>query len=372
MTREYFEGWFKNICICGPNYKVFFPKFYEALTLYKFISENYNVHSGKLFFDSTQGNELIKTDIISKKNFKTLQKVIQQINSGNAYVYDKQTLSTIWSDGKNNIESSCHYYFVKEKNSFNVKMKKENEIYENDFKYGEVFSPSISYHNREDHCYRVIRLAKINTFSQIKPQTLKKMDFVPLNIRDKSEPKLELFNFEINTNKIEHAFYVNVQNDDDENIKNYFKNNLNLNLNYMEKYDYQIKEQEENKFVYIGRNKATRANNGWIGLSKGVNLVSEKFKNGHYHTHFYGQYFSNLFDLIGKSFKCSCYLLKNGKRVKNCGEYFTFNKTVRFHDFTYYIEGKRKVCGDSNYDEYSLVIGTFYTKKGKTKRFHII
>jgi len=370
MPREYFEGWFRNICICKPNYKEFFPKVYDALTLYKYISEYYNVDSGKLLFDSTQGNELIKTDIISKKNFKTLQKVIQQINSGNAYVYDKQTLSTIWSDGKNNIESSCHYYFVKEKNSFNVKMKKENEIYENDFKYGEVFSPSISYHNREDHCYRVIRLAKINTFSQIKPQALKKRDFVPLNISTYSEPKFEFFTFEINTNKNEHAFNINEQNNDDENKNNYFKNKLNLN--YMEKYDYQIKEQEENKFVYIRSDKTINVKDGWSDISKGVNLVSEIYKNGHYHTHFYGNNYSNLFSLKGKRFKCSCYFLKNGKRIKDCGEYFTFNKTVRFYDCVYSIEEKIKFCIGSNYDEYSLVKGKFYTKIKKSKRFHII
>ena len=378
MPREYFEGWFRNICICEPNYKEFFPKVYEALTLYKCISEYYNVDSGKLFFDSTQGNELIKTDIISKKNFKTLQKVIQQINSDNAYVYDKQTLSTIWSDGKNNIESSCHYYFVKEKNSFNVKMKKENEISENVFNYGEVFSPSISYHNREDHCYRVIRLTKINSFSQIKPQALKKIDFVPINKRSISEPKfdLNLFKFEINTIEIEHEinerYYVNEQNNDDENNKNYFKNKLNLNLNYMEKYNYQIKEKEENKFVYIGSDKTTNIKDGWVDISKGLNLVSKIYNNGHYHTHFYGDNYSDLFSLIGKSFKCSCYLLKNGKIVKYCGKYFTFNKTVRFYDCVYSIEGKIKFCKGSNYDEYSLVKEKIYTKIGKSKRFHII
>ena len=219
MPREYFEGWFRNICICEPNYKEFFPKVYEALTLYKCISEYYNVDSGKLFFDSTQGNELIKTDIISKKDFKTLQKVIQQINSDKAYVYDKQTFSIIWSDGKNNIESSCHYYFVKEKNSFNVKMKKENEISENDFKNGEVFSSSISYHNREDHCYRVIRLNKINSFSKKKHQAYNMEDLVSFdfnaipNLNTKSEAWIKLCELENNTKEIEHEI-SNKYNDD--------------------------------------------------------------------------------------------------------------------------------------------------------------
>ena len=376
MPREYFEGWFRNICICEPNYKEFFPKVYEALTLYKFISEYYNVDSGKLLFDSTQGNELIKTDIISKKDFKTLQKVIQQINSDKAYVYDKQTLSTIWSDGKNNIESSCNYYFVKEKNSFNVKMKKENEISENDFKNGEVFSSSISYHNREDHCYRVIRLNKINSFSKKKHQAYNKEDLVSLdfnaiaNLNTKSGALIELYELEKNTKEIELG--ISDEYNDDENNENYYKNKLNLDLKYMEKYDYQIKEQEENKFVYKGRDKTTSINDGWIDISKGVNLVSEIYNNDHYHTHFYGQYYSDLFSLIGKRFKCSCYLIKNGKRIKNCGVYFTFKKTVRFHDFAYTIEGKRKFCNDSNFDEYSLVKGKFYTKIRKSKRFHII
>jgi len=140
----------------------------------------------------------------------------------------------------------------------------------------------------------------------------------------------------------------------------------------MEKYNYQIKEKEENKFVYIGSDKTTNIKDGWVDISKGVNLVSKIYKNGHYHTHFYGNNYSNLFSLIGKSFKCSCYLLKNGKIVKYCGEYFTFNKTVRFYDCVYSIEGKIKFCKGSNYHEYSLVKEKIYTKIRKNKRFHII
>ena len=174
MPREYFEGWFRNICICKPNYKEYFPKVYDALTLYKVISDYYKIDSGKSFFDSTQSNELIKTDIISKENLESLKKVIQKINSNYSYVYDKESLSTIWYDGTNNIESSCDYFFVKENNSFNVKMKKKKEITEKDFNAGQVFSPSISYHNRKDHCYRIIRLKQINSFKKIKPKNLTK------------------------------------------------------------------------------------------------------------------------------------------------------------------------------------------------------
>lgn len=144
MPKEYFEGWFRNICICKPNYKKNFPKIYNTLNIYKAISKYYKLDSGKFFFETTQGKELIKTDITSKENLKNLKKIIHHINSNFIYVYDKQLLSTIWSSGKNNFESSNNYYFVNDNNSFNVKLKKKNEISENDFKYGNVYSPLIT------------------------------------------------------------------------------------------------------------------------------------------------------------------------------------------------------------------------------------
>ena len=104
MPREYFEGWFRDITICFPNYEKYYPKANEALNLYKAISDYYNISSGICFFDTKYGNEMIKTDIISKDKFESLKKIIVPIKSDFTYVYGKQNLETIWSDGKDNIK----------------------------------------------------------------------------------------------------------------------------------------------------------------------------------------------------------------------------------------------------------------------------
>ena len=104
MPREYFEGWFRDITICIPNYEKYYPKANEALNLYKAISDYSIISSGICFFDTKYGNEMIKTDIISKDKFESLKKIIDPIKSDFTYVYGKQNLETIWSDGKDNIK----------------------------------------------------------------------------------------------------------------------------------------------------------------------------------------------------------------------------------------------------------------------------
>ena len=322
MPREYFEGWFRDISICKPNYKKYFPKVYDALELYKAFSDYYKIDSAKCFFDSTQGNELIKTDIISKENLESLKKIIQQRKTKYSYIYDKETLSTIWSDGNDNFEISCDYYFVKNNNSFNVKFKKKEEINEIDFCSGEVFSPSISYHNRLNSCYRIIRLNKVKSLDEIKPKLVPKVSY-------------ELFpNFNIPSN--------------------IFEKNLEKDLKYMEKFDDEIKEFIKNKFIFIKNGLVARNNNEWINISQGVNLLSDEYIDNHYHVHFYGKNYNNLFDLIGKSFKCSCYFIENGRTVKYCNKYFTFKSKVQFFDCIYYIDGIKKICNNGNYYEYNL------------------
>ena len=358
MPREYFEGWFRNICICKPNYKKYFPKVYEALTLYKVISEYYKIDSGKSFFDSTQGNELIKTDIISKKNLESLKKVIQQINSNYSYVYDKESLSTIWYDGKNNIESSCNYFFVKEDDSFNVKIKKKQEINEDDFNYGQVFSPSISYHNRKDHCYRIIRLNQIDSISEIKPKKLTKNYSIP-NFH--KEPKIDVIPLlENNRPRYDYINPIlgtesNYENPYVERNQNPFLNQLKKDLKHMEKYEDEIKEFLKEKYVFLGEGETENVNDGWIDISDGIILCSDDYFDNHYHVHFYGKKNNiNLFSLIGHKFKCSCRLLKNGEIVKYCNRYFTFKKRVRFYNHMYTIDGVAKFARPPNYDEYIL------------------
>ena len=123
MPKEYFEGWFRDICICTPNYKQNFPKVYKTLNLYQAISKYYGIAKGSFFFDSINGNELIKTDIVSKEKLESLKKIIQPQKSDIAYVFDKQRLETIWSDGNNNFDISYGYYFVQEKNNIKIKKK---------------------------------------------------------------------------------------------------------------------------------------------------------------------------------------------------------------------------------------------------------
>ena len=162
MPKEYFEGWFRNICMCKPDYKNNFPKVYEILNLYKAISEYYNIKAGSSFFDSIQGNELIKTDIISKENYESLLKIIQHNKSNFIYVYDLQNLGSIWYDGNDNIEILCDYCFELKKHSSIVKIKKREEI--NNFGDSKIYMPKISIHKKKDKYYRIIRMEKINLF----------------------------------------------------------------------------------------------------------------------------------------------------------------------------------------------------------------
>ena len=99
--------------------------------------------------------------------------------------------------------------------------------------------------------------------------------------------------------------------------------------------------------------------------------MSETYENGHYHVHFYGNNYHNLFSLIGQIFKCSCFFLENGIKVKNCDKYFIFEKTVKFHDIKYIINGKEKVANYPYCDEYYLERGIFYSKK-RVNKFHNI
>ena len=94
MPKEYFEGWFRDITICIPNYKINYPKTNDALNLYRAISDYYSISSGKCLFDTIYGKELIKTDIISKDKFES-QKNYRPRKSDFTYVYGKQNIETL-------------------------------------------------------------------------------------------------------------------------------------------------------------------------------------------------------------------------------------------------------------------------------------
>ena len=74
MPREYFEKWFRNIMICKPDFKNNYQKIYDNFILYRSISKYYDINSDKLYFDTIQGKNLIKTDVINKEIFESFKK----------------------------------------------------------------------------------------------------------------------------------------------------------------------------------------------------------------------------------------------------------------------------------------------------------
>ena len=81
----------------------------------------------------------------------------------------------------------------------------------------------------------------------------------------------------------------------------------------------------------------------------------------HYHVHNLSNFrpkdvndLLTLFNYEGKVFKCSCYLIENGKPVKNCNKQFTFKKKVFFFKCDYYINGTKNSCEGNNFVEYNL------------------
>jgi hypothetical protein len=130
MPREYFEKWFRNIMICKPDYRNNFHKIYDNFALYRSISNYYQINSDKLYFDTIQGKNLIKTDVIYKENFELFKKIIQQKNSNFSYVYNKNELSTIWeSEYNREIKyNDLDGIFVKNSKDTNYKLYKKSDI----------------------------------------------------------------------------------------------------------------------------------------------------------------------------------------------------------------------------------------------------
>ena len=172
MPKEYFEGWFRSICICKPNYKEYFPKVYDTLNLYKDIYEFYNIDADKTFFESFHGNELIKTNIISKENLDILLKIVHHIKSDFNFVYKDKKLSTKWVDKNKDLGSLTDdkkkdfgfpndYYFIMKNNTFIVnfvELKEKKGIKETDFNNAEVYSVGIiCYKNRWNVIYPKVK-----------------------------------------------------------------------------------------------------------------------------------------------------------------------------------------------------------------------
>ena len=148
-------------------------------------------------------------------------------------------------------------------------------------------------------------------------------------------------------------------------------NYITKDLNLINRFTKEIREFLKDKYVFIER-KDVAVRDGWINTFQGINLHSEEYNNGHYHVYSYGKDQNiNLFNLIGKQFKCSCYYYENGKVKFYCNQYFTFKKTVVFYDFTYYINGVKKTTLPNKCDYYKLEKEKIQMINDQTKSFYI-
>ncbi len=324
MPREYYEKWFRNIVICKPNYQKYFPEVFNAFNLYKEVANYYKIISHQSFLDVTQGQNLIKTDIISKQKYESLLKLIQPNNSVFTYAYDKNSQSTIWYDGKY-MHSLSDSVFVKDNKSPIYNLKKSEKITRDEFYKTDVYKSSISFVNKGNKYFSVIKLRKVNRFEELFP----------------------------------------IKNNYNNNINNYlYINQLNADLTKMDRFKDGIKEFLREKYTFIQRQDINIISDGWINSFPGINLVSENYEDEHYHVYNLGKNDKiNLFSLIGKIYKCSCYCVQNNNTVKYCNKYFTFQKTVKISDFTYYVNGKKKITPGGKCDVYNIEQEKIYNKK---------
>ena len=382
MPKEYFEGWFRSISICKPNYKENFPKVDKTLDLYKGIYEFYNINSDKTYFESFHGNELIKTNIISKKNLNVLLKIIHHIKSDINFVYKNEELSTIWLDKNSNLvspkddknndfDSLSDYYFIKKNNTFIVELKEKKEMKEDDFIHSEFYHVGIKFY--KEKWYVIFPSAPKTPFKKEKSENLLvnplKNDLNYIEISNNNEmikgilKDSALKDSSINAimNQLENALNIIHKPENEinsfliDNSKNLQKRVININLNSNQKSNFEKKENVNDKFRFINRTESKEINTGWVNIFNGINLCSNEYDDNHYHVHSYGvDNNTNLFNLIGKKFECSCYYLENNIVTKQCKKRFTFQKQIKFFNFTYYINGVPKTCIYPSVDRYDL------------------
>lgn len=345
MPREYFEGWFRSICICKPNYKEYFPKVYDTLNLYKDIYEFYNIDADKTFFESFHGNELIKTNIISKENLDILLKIVHHIKSDFNFVYKDKKLSTIWldknkdlgpltDDKKKDFGFPNDYYFIMKNNTFIVnfvELKEKKEIKETDFNNAEVYSVGII-------CYK-------NRWNVIYPKVNKNPS--------KKKESLDLL---VNPLRNDFDYMPIFDNDQKDFLKD---SSINLIMDQLKSALNSILKSKDEINGFLTTNKYKKKTisikTGWVDIFSGINLYSNEKEDGHYHTCRYGKTnTTNLFHLMGQTFKCNCYYIDNNIITKECNKYFIFQKNVVFHNYTYKINDIPKTCKSPYYDEYDL------------------
>ena len=237
MPKEYFKKWFRDVTICLPNYGQTFKKVENSKNLYDAINNFYGYDSNKNYFDISQKDKLITVNIISKKKFEeTNKKIIQINNSEFAYVYDKASLSSIWSFN-DKVGITPDYCFVREAGKTKYELCK-NPSYLN-FKECDVYIPKITMIKSGDKYFCTTELKKISNINEfISNKKLNKKYLENKNIKE-----LDLFK------------------SDFEQIRRLDKE--------IQRFLRDIK--------YISRKPIINVSNGWINVFQGVTLCCNEF-----------------------------------------------------------------------------------------------
>ena len=344
MPMEYFKKWFRDVTICLPNYKKYFSKVYNSQNLYDAINSFYGYNSNQNYFDIVQGDSLIKVNIISKQNFQeTYKKIIQYNNSEFAYVYDHYSLSSIWRY-RNKIGITPDYCFARKKGNTKYELNKNPEKL--NFSQYEIYAPNITMIDKGDKHYCITELKKINNINEF-------IYYKQLNkkyLENKNLQELDLFKSD----------FEKLQNLDE--LQNFLKD-----VKYSKKH-----------IVVNGKC-------GWVNTFKGINLCSndnykltdDKSPEVHYHLHNLENFYPknqkdllNLFDCVGKDFTCSCYYIKNGKRIKYCKETFKFEKLIYIHKYKIDVN-QISIKPSDNFAYFFNLEEKYDPKQKKSKKFFI-
>ena len=305
-----------------------------------------------------------------------LLKIVHLVKSDFNFVYKNEKLSTIWldknkyvapsTDDKNKgLGSSTEYRFIMKNNTFIVELKEKKDIKGSDLYNAQLsFVGITSYKNR----WYVIfpSNAQKPPLKKAKTQNLLlnplKNDFNYMPIFDNEINGFlndNSINSLINQLKNDLRCIKKSQNEINKfltaNPKNLMDRILIKDSTSIQKSTIEEKKNLNDKYSFIQSIKTKRSNTGWVNIFKGINLYSNEYDDNHHHVHFYGENnTTNLFNLIGQKFKCSCYYLYHNKKMKECKKVFTFQKKVQFYDCTYYIDGVPHFCPDLYVDEYDL------------------
>ena len=346
MPKEYFKKWFRDVTICLPNYKEYFPKVYISKNLYEAVNNFYGYNSNQNYFDISQGNRLIKVNIISKKNFEeTQKKIIQNKGSKFAHVYDNNSLSTIWKC-ENKVGITPDYCFAREKGKSKYNFYKGPGYL--DFEDYEIYVPNITMINKGDKCFCITQLKRINNINDYKRNLQLNRQY----LENKDLNEIDLFKSD----------FEQLKNLDDD-VQRFLKD-----------------------VTYAKKILTQKITNGWVNTFEGINLCSNEYANlsvnksheTHYHVYNLNFFFKpkneqellKVFYWVGKKFKCSCFYVRDGYRIKECEEYFTFEKIIYIYKYSIRVS-KISISPYDNYTYFFYLEQKYDPKERKTKKFFI-